>query len=69
MTSRELLEKKSRLVTEMRSITNSPAGDGGDLSAEQTAKFDQFKTELEAIEKNIERQRLIDDAERRMSGE
>jgi HK97 family phage major capsid protein len=69
MNLRELLEKRSKLVTEMRSLTNSPAGDGGDLSAEQTTKFDQFKTELETIEKGIERQKLVDDAERRMSGE
>jgi HK97 family phage major capsid protein len=69
MTLRELLEKRSKLVVEMRSLTNSPAGDGGDLSTEQTAKFDQFKTELESLEKQIERQKLVDDAERRMSGE
>jgi HK97 family phage major capsid protein len=65
----ELLERRAKLVTEMRSLTNSPTGDGGDLSAEQTTKFDSFKTELEGIERNIERQRLIDETERRMSGE
>jgi HK97 family phage major capsid protein len=69
MTLRELLERRSKLVVEMRSLTNNPAGDGGDLSAEQTAKFDAFKTELDGIEKQIERQKLIDEAERRMSGE
>lgn len=53
----------------MRSLTSAPAGDGGDLSAEQTTKFDSLKTELEGIEKNIERQKLIDEAERRMNGE
>lgn len=69
MNSRELLERRSKLVAEMRTLTASPAGDGGDLSADQTAKFDQLKAELEGIEKNIERQKLIDDAERRMNGE
>jgi HK97 family phage major capsid protein len=69
MTSRELLEKRSQLIGEMRSLTNNPAGDGGDLSPEQTTKFDQFKTELEGIEKQIERQKLVDEAERRMNGE
>ena len=69
MTLRELLERRSKLVAEMRSITTSPAGEGGDLSADQTAKFDQFKTELEGIEKQIERQRFIDEAERRMQGQ
>jgi len=52
----------------MRSITNSPAGNGGDLSAEQSAKFDTLKTELEALEKRIARQQVVDEAERRMQG-
>ena len=65
----ELLERRSQVITEMRGITASPAGDGGDLSAEQTAKFDSLKSNLESIEKNIDRQRVIDEAERRMTGE
>lgn len=65
----ELLERRSQVITEMRSITANPAGDGGDLSAEQTTKFDSLKSTLESIEKNVERQRIIDEAERRMSGE
>ncbi len=69
MNLRELLEKRAKLISEMRGLTNSPAGDGGDLSAEQTTKFDTLKTELEGIEKRIERQKLVDDAERRMNGE
>jgi HK97 family phage major capsid protein len=69
MTLRELLEKRSRLVVEMRSLADSPAGNGGDLSDEQSKKFDLLKGELEGIEKSIERQKLVDDAERRMSGE
>jgi HK97 family phage major capsid protein len=68
MNIRELLEKRSKLVADMRTLTNSPAGDGGDLSAEQSSKFDSFKTELEGIEKTIERQKLVNEAERRMSG-
>jgi HK97 family phage major capsid protein len=69
MNYRQLLEKRTQLIADMRSLTNSPAGEGGDLSTEQITKFDQFKTELESIEKNIERQRVIDEAERRMNGE
>lgn len=65
----ELLEKRSSLINEMRSITASPAGEGGDLSDEQSAKFDSLKSSLESLEKSIERQRIIDDAERRMTGE
>lgn len=65
----DLLERRAVLITEMRALTNKPAGESGDLSAEQATKFDSFKAELEGIEKRVERQRVIDDAERRMSGE
>lgn len=65
----ELLERRSQVISEMRGITASPSGDGGDLSAEQSTKFDSLKSSLESIEKNIERQRVIDEAERRMNGE
>src|SRR5215470_6789099 len=69
MTLRDLLEKRASLVTEMRTITTAANGDGGDLSAEQATKFDGLKTQIEGIEKQIERQRYVDDAERRMGGE
>lgn len=69
MSTRALLERRSAIVSEMRSITNSPAGNAGDLSAEQSSKFDSLKTELEGLEKRIARQQLVDDAERRMQGE
>lgn len=69
MTTRDLMEKRATLVQEMRKITDSPNGDGGDLSAEQAEKFNTMKSQLEAAEKQIERQRLVDDAERRMNGE
>lgn len=68
MTLRELLEQRAALVTEMRAYTSAPAGDAGDLSAEQSTKFDAAKTKLEAIEKRIERQQVLDAAERRMEG-
>lgn len=69
MTTRDLLEKRAALVSEMRTITTAANGDGGDLSAEQSTKFDSFKSQLEALEKQIERQHFLDDAERRMAGE
>jgi len=69
MTTRDLLEKRANLVSEMRQITTAANGDGGDLSAEQSQKFDSFKTQLEALEKQIQRQHFLDDAERRMAGE
>jgi HK97 family phage major capsid protein len=68
MTLRELLEQRSALIQEMRSYTSNPAGDGGDLSTEQTAKFDEARKKLEGVEKRIERQKLLDEAEQRMQG-
>jgi HK97 family phage major capsid protein len=69
MTTRELLEQRTNLVSEMRTLTTTPAGSGGDLNDDQAATFDQLKGKLEAVEKRIDRQRLVDDAERRMTGE
>jgi HK97 family phage major capsid protein len=65
----DLNERRGRIVAELRAITESPAGDGGELSAEQTVKFDALKTELQAIEKRIERQTFLDECDRRASGE
>src|SRR5262245_5703202 len=68
MTLRQMLERRSAIVAEMRTIADHPTGDGGDLSAEQSTKFETLKTELTALEARIARQQLLDDAERRMQG-
>jgi HK97 family phage major capsid protein len=65
----DLMERRAVLVAEMRSLTSKPAGDGGDLSAEQAQRFDMLKGEIEGLERTIERQRVLDDAERRMQGQ
>jgi HK97 family phage major capsid protein len=64
---RSLLEARSTLAAEMRGILDSPAGDGGDLSDDQVAEFDKLKTKFQRTEAQIERQQLLDDAERRMA--
>lgn len=69
MNLRDLQERRAVLVTEMRAITAAPAGTAGDLSAEQAAKFDGLKSELEGVERSLERQRVLDEAERRMQGQ
>lgn len=69
MTIRELMEKRSKLVTDMRAIAEKPEGEGGDLSKEQETRFTSLKAELEATEKALSRQSLLDEAERRMQGE
>lgn len=69
MTIRELMEKRSKLVADMRTIAEKPEGEGGDLSKEQETRFTSLKAELEATEKALSRQSLLDEAERRMQGE
>ena len=65
---RDLIENRTSIVHEMRGITEKPTGDGGDLSAEQSQRFDTLKGELYKLEKRIERQSFLDEAERRASG-
>jgi transcription elongation GreA/GreB family factor len=65
---RKLLEKRTAIVAEIRSLAASPAGDGGDLSEEQEIRFHNLKVDLEKLEKRIERQALIDEADRRSQG-
>jgi HK97 family phage major capsid protein len=69
MKMKDLLERRGRIVSDMRQITETPSGDGGDLSTEQATTFDAMKAELTTLEKSIDRQRLVDEAERRMNGE
>lgn len=68
MKLRDLQERRTALVMEMRGITDKPAGNGGDLSAEQAQKFDALKADLTGLEKSIERQAFLDEAERRAAG-
>ena len=65
---RTLLEKRSKIVSDMRAITEAPQGEGGDLTAEQQNLFNALKTELGKADAKIERQAVLDDAERRMNG-
>lgn len=68
MSIRELLAKRAAVTAEMRTIADKPAGEGGDLSAEQETRFGVLKTELAAVEKNLAVQTLVDEAERRIAG-
>jgi uncharacterized protein len=47
---RSLLEERAKTVQAMRSLTDNPEGDGGDLSDEQERRFDQHKGELATVE-------------------
>lgn len=65
---RTLLEKRSKIVSDMRAITEAPQGEGGDLTADQQNLFNALKAELGKADAQIERQAVLDDAERRMNG-
>jgi HK97 family phage major capsid protein len=67
MSLRDLLEARSRTVEQMRALTDHPSGDGGDLTDDQAKQFDDLKAQLTATERRIERQQVVDDAERRMA--
>jgi HK97 family phage major capsid protein len=69
MTLREMLERRAAIAAEMRSLNTAPAGDNGDLSAEQRTRWDALKGELDTLEQRIGRQSTLDDAERRMQGQ
>lgn len=69
MTLREMLERRSAIAAEMRALNTTPAGENGDLSAEQRSKWDALKGELDTLEQRIGRQSTLDDAERRMQGQ
>jgi HK97 family phage major capsid protein len=69
MRLKDLQERRSRTVQQMREITDNPKGDNGDLTDDQQHKFDELRGQVERLEKDIERQQAIDEAERRMSGQ
>lgn len=69
MTLRELMEKRAALVAKMRKINDAPGGESGDLSEAQQKEFTELRSDLEKADKAIERQSLIDEADRRIQGE
>lgn len=68
MRLKDLQERRANLVNEMRSLADNPKGQGGDLSEDQAQRFEELRAENEKLEKQIERQQAIDEAERRMGG-
>lgn len=68
MTLRELMEKRARLRSQMKAINDKPEGEAGDLSDAQERQFAELRSDFEKIEKAIERQTLIDEADRRSAG-
>jgi len=68
MKLKDLQEQRARTVAAMRQLTENPAN-AGDLSEEQATQFDQMRSDLAGIEKRIERQAFIDEADRRAQGQ
>lgn len=66
---RELREKRARIVSQMRMIADQPEGDAGAPSEAQERQFTVLKGELTLVESAIEKQELIDEADRRAAGE
>jgi HK97 family phage major capsid protein len=66
---RDLKERRAKAIEEMRQLADNPRGSNGDLDAEQAKRFDELRAESENLEKQIERQAALDEAERRMNGE
>ena len=65
----DLMERRAKLAHEMRTLADNPKGSNGDLDSEQEQRFETLKGELQGVEKQLERQQLVDEAERRMSGQ
>jgi len=68
MRLRDLHEQRARVATSLRALIDKPEGEGGDLSEAQETRFGELKVELAGVEKKIERQTLVDEAERRATG-
>jgi HK97 family phage major capsid protein len=66
---KNLVEQRGKIVSDMRQIAANPKGQNGDFDKEQETTFERMKTDLSALEKRIERQQTLDDAERRMQGQ
>lgn len=64
----DLIEQRAKIAAAMREIADKPAGKDGDLSEAQAKTFDGFKTDLDNIEKRIERQNILDEVDRRADG-
>lgn len=59
----QLREKRASLVAEMRGILNTAEGENRDLSADETAAYDQKKAELDALDARITRAATLEAAE------
>jgi HK97 family phage major capsid protein len=64
MSTRNLLEQRAAIVSELRAMT----ANGADLSDEQRGRFDTLKADADALQGKIDRAAVVDDFERRVAG-
>lgn len=55
-TSKELREQRAGVWDKMQAIMTAPAGEGGNLSAEQEQSYDRLEAEYDGLDTKIERQ-------------
>tara|TARA_R110002074_G_scaffold37972_14_gene102632 strand:- start:260 stop:1546 length:1287 start_codon:yes stop_codon:yes gene_type:complete len=61
---RDLRQTRDKLIKDMRSLADSGAAQNGDLTEEQNFQFDELRNKVENLDKQIERQNFVDEAER-----
>lgn len=69
MTLRELRERRDTIVREMRSIHDKAAGESRDLNDQEQSRFTELRSDLDRAEQAVQRQEMIDDADRRAAGQ
>lgn len=68
MRMRDLLDRQTRIHSDLKGIIEAPAGMDGDLSDEQEIRAATLQTEMGKVKRLIDVQADVDELERRMSG-
>ena len=69
MNTRQMLERRAKLVKELRELQDAAdTSSNGSMSEEQASAFDKIKAALAELEDAMGRRALIEEAERRMGG-
>lgn len=69
MNTRQMLERRAKLVKELRELQDAAdSSSNGGMSEEQASAFDKLKAALADLENAMGRRAMIEEAERRMAG-